>query len=75
MTAQRNTGEKPKEKTNGIIGRNIVSQRSTVKFTEALETPLRVKNFGGNFQKGIIGRISQCSTVNCIRIGSLKSPY
>ena len=73
MIAQRNAGEKPKEKTSGISGKNIVSQSSTVNFTECLETYLRVQNFGGNFQMGIIGRISQSSTVNCIRFGSLKS--
>lgn len=60
MIAPRNAGEKPKENISGILGKLIVSQHSTVKFTEALETPLRVQNFGGNFQKGIIGRISQC---------------
>jgi hypothetical protein len=26
----------------------------TVKFTECLETPLRVQNFGGKFQEGTI---------------------
>ena len=36
----------------------------TVKFTECLETTLRVQNSGGKFQGGTIGRI--------LRLGQLK---
>ena len=57
MDALRNAGKKAKENTSGISGRNIVSQRSTVNFTECLETYPTVQNFGGYFQKGIIGLI------------------
>lgn len=66
MTAQRNAGEKPKENIKGILGKSAVYQRSTINFTEGHETPLRVQNFGGNFQMGIIGRISQSSTVKAL---------
>ena len=50
--AQRDAGEKPTEKTNGDITNFIVSHPNTVKFTEALEMPLRVQNFEGKIVKG-----------------------
>jgi hypothetical protein len=36
----------------------------TVKFTGCIETTLRVQNFEGNFQGGIIGRISRLGQLN-----------
>lgn len=70
MIAPRNDAEKPTERTKGNITGYTVSHPNTINFTEGLETPLRVQNFGGIFKdpyhKGLI-------RLNCIRISSLKS--
>ena len=50
MIAPRYAAEKPTENTKGNITENKMSHPNTVKFTECLETPLRVQNFGGNFK-------------------------
>jgi len=55
MIALRDAAEKPTVKTKGNITGNKMSHPNTVNFTECLETPFRVQNFEGNFEKGIIG--------------------
>ncbi len=47
----------------------------TVKFTECLETTLRVQNFGGKFQGGIIGRICQLGQLTVLLEKHLKDPH
>ena len=66
MIAPRDAAEKPTEKTRGNITENKMDKPNTVKFTECLETPLRVQNFGGNFQKGIIGHIPRCGQLTVL---------
>ena len=60
MTAPRNAGEKPTERIKGNFTGCTMSHPNTVNFTECLEMPLRVQNFGGNFQMSTIGRIANC---------------
>jgi len=50
MIAPRNAAEKLTENTKGNITENKIDEPNTVKFTECLEIPLRVQNFGGNFK-------------------------
>ena len=75
MIARKNDGKKQTGRTKENITGNNVSHPNTINFTECLETPLRVQNFGGSFQKGIIGLIQ----LNCIRFWSVgkvfKSPH
>ena len=44
----------------------------TVKFTECLETTLRVQNFRGKFQGGTIGRISRLRQLTVLGFGLLE---
>ena len=40
----------------------------TVKFTECLETTLRVQNFGGKFQGGTIGLMLKLGQLTVLRL-------